>query len=186
MAERVPAPTAHCIRVVDSADDDIPAISAIYAHWVRHGLASFELEPPTEEQLHTRRDAVLRDGFPHLVARTETSRIVGYAYCNYYRTRPAYRYACEDSVYVAPDALRMGVGRLLLPALIERCEQRGSRLMIAIIGDSANHASIQLHLRCGFERAGLLPAVGWKHSRWVDTVLLSRTLGDGSRSPPAP
>jgi phosphinothricin acetyltransferase len=178
-------PHANFIKIDDSADMDIAAISAIYGYWVRHGLASFELEPPTEAEMMARRESVLREDFPYLVARTADRRVVGFAYCNYYRTRPAYRYACEDSIYVAPDAVGMGVGHALLEALIERCEHRGSRLMIAVIGDSANQASIRLHEKFGFDRAGLLPAVGWKHSRWVDSVLMSRALGDGSRSAPA-
>lgn len=178
-------PHANIITINDSVDMDIVAISAIYGYWVRHGLASFELEPPTEADMVTRRESVLREDFPYLVARTADGRVVGFAYCNFYRTRPAYRYACEDSIYVAPDMVGMGVGHALLKTLIERCERRGSRVMIAVIGDSANHASIRLHEKFGFERAGLLPAVGWKHSRWVDSVLMSRTLGDGHRSPPA-
>jgi L-amino acid N-acyltransferase YncA len=185
MIGRSPLPPAHALRVDDSSDADVADAVRIYAYWVRHGLASFELQPPTEEQMRVRRESVLREGFPYLIARTAESRILGFAYCNFYRTRPAYRYACEDSIYVAPEAVGMGIGRLLLGALIERCERRGSRLMIAVIGDSANHASIGLHLKLGFERAGLLPAVGWKHSRWVDSVLMSRPLGDGSRSAPA-
>lgn len=164
---------------------DIAVISSIYGYWVRHGLASFELEPPTQDEMRARRASVLRAGFPYLVARANGNRVVGFAYCNFYRTRPAYRYACEDSIYVAPDAVALGVGSALLGALIERCERCGSRMMIAVIGDSANQASIRLHLRLGFERAGLLPAIGWKHSRWVDCVLMSRALGEGSRSAPA-
>lgn len=178
-------PRAHTISVEDSVEMDIAAISSIYGHWVRNGLASFELDPPPEDEMRRRRESVLREGFPYLAARDFENRVVGFAYCNFYRPRPAYRYACEDSVYVAPDAVGMGVGGLLLATLIDRCERRGSRMMIAVIGDSANHASIRLHLRFGFERAGLLPAVGWKHSKWVDSVLMSRALGDGNRSSPA-
>jgi L-amino acid N-acyltransferase YncA len=185
MTEPSPEPHAHAFVVDDSAETDIPAISGIYGYWVRHGLASFELEPPTMEEMRARRESVLGQGFPYLVARTTANRVVGFAYCNMYRTRPAYRYACEDSIYVAADSIGIGIGRVLLNELIERCERRGSRVMIAVIGDSANHSSIRLHLRFGFERAGLLRAVGWKHSRWVDTVLMSRALGDGSRSAPA-
>jgi L-amino acid N-acyltransferase YncA len=185
MMERTPVPHAQTIRIDDSADGDVADILRIYGYWVRHGLASFEWEPPTEGEMRLRRDTVLREGFPYLVARTAENRLLAFGYCHFYRTRPAYRYACEDSIYVAPEAVGMGIGRLLLGGLIERCERRGSRLMIAVIGDSANHASIGLHLKLGFERAGLLPAVGWKHSRWVDSVLMSRPLGDGSGSAPA-
>lgn len=185
MTERSPKPHARAISVKDSMETDIAAISGIYGYWVRNGLASFELDPPAADEMLRRRESVLREGFPYLVARDVENHVVGFAYCNFYRPRPAYRYACEDSIYVAPDAVGIGAGGLLLATLIERCERRGSRMMIAVIGDSANYASIRLHLRFGFERAGLLPAVGWKHSKWVDSVLLSRALGDGSCSSPA-
>lgn len=185
MTEQSAAPPASSIRIEDSADTDIAEIASIYGYWVRTGLASFEWEPPTSQEMRVRRQAVLQAGFPYLLVRGAQNRVVGFAYCNLYRTRPAYRYACEDSIYVAPDAVGLGIGSALLGALIERCESRGYRLMIAVIGDSANHASIRLHLKLGFERAGLLPAVGWKHSRWVDSVLLTRPLGHGSRTPPA-
>jgi L-amino acid N-acyltransferase YncA len=111
--------------------------------------------------------------------------VLGYGYAGPYRTRPAYRFACEDSVYVAPDAARRGIGRSLLQALIARCEALGLRLMVAIIGDSGNEPSIGLHRALGFVPAGVLPAIGWKHGRWVDTVLMVRTLGPGASVPPA-
>ncbi len=111
--------------------------------------------------------------------------MVGYAHASAYRTRPAYRFSVEDSVYVAPGAGRGGIGTRLLNALLARCEALGFRQMVAVIGDSGNTASIGLHLRCGFARAGLLPAVGWKHGRWVDSVLMTRTLGPGAGTPPA-
>ena len=170
----------------DSRAEDIPAIARIYAHWVRHGLASFELEPPAEAEMAARREAVLAGGYPHLVATDAAGRVLGYAYASAWRTRPAYRFAAEDSVYVAPDAGRRGTGRLLLPALISRCTALGFRLMVAVIGDSANAPSIGLHERCGFRHAGLLPAIGWKHGRWVDSVLMTRPLGDGAATPPPP
>jgi len=185
MIEQSAAPHPQGIRIEDGADADIAEIAGIYGYWVRTGLASFELQPPTSQEMRVRRESVLRAGFPYLAARSAQNRVIGFAYCNLYRTRPAYRYACEDSIYVAPDAVGLGVGSALLRALIERCESLGYRLMIAVIGDSANHASIRLHLKLGFERAGLLPAVGWKHSRWVDSVLMSRPLGEGGRSAPA-
>ena len=172
------------LTIRDSRDADLPAIAAIYGHWVVHGLASFELEPPGVEEMARRRRAVLDAGYPYLVAEGEGGAVLGYAYAGPYRTRPAYRFAVENSIYVAPEAARRGVGRVLLPALIARCEQAGFRLMVAVIGDSANAASIGLHERCGFTRAGLLPAVGWKHGRWVDSVLMTRPLGEGSATPP--
>lgn len=167
-----------------STDADIDAITTTYGHWVRHGLASFELEPPDRSEMANRRAAILAGGHPYLVARGESGRILGFAYAGPYRTRPAYRFTIEDSVYVAPDALGMGVGAALLSRLIPLCADTGRRLMVAVIGDSGNTASIRLHARFGFTRAGLLPAAGWKHGRWVDSVLMTLPLGDGSASPP--
>ena len=167
----------------DSRPDDIPAIAAIYGHWVTHGLASFELDPPGAAEIGRRRDAVLAGGYPHLVAERDGT-VLGYAYASAYRPRPAYRFAVENSVYVAPGAGRSGTGQALLEALIDRCTSRGFRLMVAVIGDSANAASIGLHARAGFAHAGLLPAVGWKHGRWVDSVLMTRPLGAGAATPP--
>ena len=167
----------------DSRADDLPAIRAIYAHWVTHGLASFELDPPAQAEMERRRAEVLRAGYPYLVAERDGA-VCGYAYASAYRTRPAYRFAVENSVYVAPGALRGGMGAALLSALVAACEARGFRLMVAVIGDSANLASIGLHRRAGFARAGLLPAIGWKHRRWVDSVLMTRPLGPGAASPP--
>ncbi|MBR0681984.1 N-acetyltransferase [Roseomonas eburnea] len=173
--------TALLIR--DSRDDDIPAITAIYGHWVTHGLASFELEPPDAAEMARRRTAVLAAGYPHMVAERD-GRIVGYTYASAYRPRPAYRFAVENSVYVAPGATRGGTGATLLDSLIAACTAKGFRLMIAVIGDSANYASVGLHERAGFARAGLLPAVGWKHGRWVDSILMTRPLGEGATTPP--
>jgi phosphinothricin acetyltransferase len=170
----------------DSVPADIPAIARIYGHWVTHGLASFELDPPGEAEMARRRAAVLEGGYPYLVAEAPgeaRGRVLGYAYASAYRTRPAYRFAVENSVYVAPEAGRGGVGRALLAALIARCETQGFRLMVAVIGDSANAPSIGLHAACGFRQAGLLPAVGWKHGRWVDSVLMTRPLGPGATCP---
>jgi phosphinothricin acetyltransferase len=167
----------------DSRDEDVPAIAAIYGHWVTHGLASFELSPPGAEEMARRREAVLGGGYPYLVAEDD-GRILGYAYAGPYRTRPAYRFAVENSVYVAPAAGRAGVGRALLSALIGRCEAKGFRLMVAVIGDSGNAPSIGLHAACGFAHAGLLPGIGWKHGRWVDSVLMTRPLGAGATASP--
>lgn len=166
-----------------SREDDLPALTAIYGHWVTHGLASFELEPPDLAEIARRRAAVLAGGYPHLVAEQDGA-VVGYTYASAYRHRQAYRFAVENSVYVAPGGTRGGTGRALLDALIADCTGRGFRLMVAVIGDSANDASIGLHERAGFARAGLLPAVGWKHGRWVDSVLMTRALGAGATTPP--
>jgi phosphinothricin acetyltransferase len=172
------------LTIRDSRASDIPGIAAIYGHWVSHGLASFELSPPGEEEMARRRDAVLGGGYPYLVAEGEGGRVLGYAYAGAYRPRPAYRFSVENSVYVAPDLGRGGVGKALLAALVARCEAKGFRLMVAVIGDSGNAASIGLHRACGFAHAGVLPAVGWKHGRWVDSVLMTRPLGAGARTSP--
>lgn len=174
------------IRIRDSLPEDIPALAAIYGHWVTHGLASFELDPPAAEEMARRRDAVLAAGYPYLVATDAGGAVCGYAYASAYRTRPAYRFAVENSVYVAPGAMRGGIGAALLAALIARCEASGFRLMVAVIGDSANHASIGLHARAGFQPVGIIPAIGWKHGRWVDSVLMTRALGEGSWTSPIP
>lgn len=162
---------------------DIPTITAIYAHWVTHGLASFEIEPPMATEMARRRDAVLAAGFPYLVAEAPNG-VLGYAYASAYRTRMAYRYSVENSVYVAPDAGRRGIGLALMEEVIARCTAAGFRQMIAVIGDSGNAASIALHHRAGFTLAGLLKAAGWKHGRWVDSVLMQRALGHGATAAP--
>jgi phosphinothricin acetyltransferase len=167
----------------DSQDADIPAIAAIYSHWVTHGLASFELDPPGAEEMARRRAAVLAGGHPYLVAE-EGGALLGYAYASLYRARPAYRFTVENSVYVAAGTHRRGAGRALLGELIARCEAAGFRLMVAVIGDSANAPSIGLHRATGFRDAGVLPGTGWKHGRWVDTVLMTRALGAGTSTAP--
>jgi L-amino acid N-acyltransferase YncA len=174
------------VVVRESTTDDVPDITRIYAHWVLHGLASFELESPDRREMGRRRETVLAGDYPYLVALDRADgAVLGYAYANAYRPRPAYRFACEDSIYIAPEAQGRGVGRTLLAALISRCEARNFRLMVAVIGDSGNVASIDLHAGLGFQRAGLLPAIGWKHNRWVDSVLMTRPLGPGASVPPA-
>ena len=162
----------------------MPSVHAIYSHHVLHGLASFEEVPPPLEELRTRRAGVLALGLPYLVAEAE-GRVVGYAYASTYRTRSAYRYTIEDSVYLAPDAGRRGIGTALLRELIARCERGPWRQMLAVIGDSANAGSIALHRRLGFERVALLPSVGYKFGRWVDSVIMQRALGAGDAADPA-
>jgi len=162
---------------------DIPAITRIYAHAVRHGTASFELEPPDEAEMSRRQRALLDGGYPYLVA--EIGRAVaGYAYAGPYRARPAYRFSVENSIYIAPDMHRRGIGRVLLDRLIAECEARGFRLMIAVIGDSAQTPSIELHRIAGFQLVGALEGVGYKFERWLDTVLMQRPLGKGRSAPP--
>jgi len=169
--------------VRDSLEADIDAIQAIYAHHVLTGTASFELDPPDRAEMARRRADVLANGFPYLVA-VRGEQIVGYAYANYFRTRPAYRFSVENSIYVREGLRRQGVGRALLTALIARCEANGVRQILAVIGDSANTGSIGLHAACGFRFAGVLRASGWKFDRWIDTVLMQLELGEGDRSPP--
>lgn len=163
-----------------SAPTDLPAITAIYADNVLHGTASFELEPPDLAELTRRRDDVLGKGLPWLVAE-DGGQLLGYAYANHFRPRRAYRFCLEDSIYLHRDARGRGVGRLLLAELLTRCESRGTRQMMAVIGDSANAASIGVHAALGFEHAGVLKSVGWKFDRWRDVVLMQKTLGAGDR-----
>jgi L-amino acid N-acyltransferase YncA len=172
------------VRLRPSQDADLDAIQAIYAHHVLTGLGSFEEVPPDIAEMARRRAATLALNLPYLVAEAEDGRVIGYAYAAPYRTRSAYRYTVEDSIYVAADAARRGVGQALLAALIERCTALGYRQMVAVIGDSGNAGSIALHASQGFVRTGLLPSVGCKFGRWVDSVLMQRPLGPGDREQP--
>ncbi len=162
---------------------DIPAITRIYAHAVATGTASFEYESPNEAEMARRQQALFDGGFPYLVAELDGA-IAGYAYAGPYRPRAAYRYSVEDSIYVAPTAHRRGVGRLLLDRLITDCEQRGFRQMIAVIGDSAQTPSIELHRAAGFRMIGNIENVGYKFERWLDSVLMQRALGPGATTKP--
>ena len=162
---------------------DIAAIIAIYGPAVLHGTASFELDPPDEAEMLRRFRAISDAGYPYFVATLE-DRVVGYAYANAYRTRPAYRFTVEDSVYIAPEAQGKGVGAQLLKALIEASMAKGCRLMVAVIGDSRNHASISLHRSLGFKFCGTIHSVGYKFGRWLDSVIMELPLGEGDRSAP--
>lgn len=164
------------VRPVSAAD--LAAIQSIYAHHVLHGTASFEETPPTVQEMRGRYDEVVSRGLPYLAAE-EAGEVLGYGYCSLYRTRSAYRYTLEDSVYVREGQHRKGVGRSILTALIERSEELGYRQLIAIIGDRGQAASIGLHASLGFLRAGMLRSVGFKFGRWIDTVLMQRPLGKG-------
>lgn len=166
-----------------ATETDLAAVAAIYAHHVLHGSASFETEPPGTEEMARRRAALLAAGYPYLVAE-RGGAVLGYAYASAYRPRAAYRDTVENSVYLRPEAIGGGIGSLLLAALIEACEARGYRQMIAVVGDSANAASVRLHERHGFRLVGTLRSVGHKHGRWLDTVLLQRMLGAGDAVPP--
>jgi phosphinothricin acetyltransferase len=163
---------------------DIEAITAIYAETVLHGTASYEIEPPTEVEMARRWRELVAKAYPHIVA-TRDGAILGYAYAGPYRPRPAYRYSVEDSVYVAPTAQGSGVGRGLLAELIKLSEARGFRQMIAVIGGGTKHpASVGLHRALGFREIGVIEASGFKHGRWLDTVLMQRPLGHGSLTLP--
>jgi L-amino acid N-acyltransferase YncA len=162
---------------------DIAAITRIYAHAVEHGTASFELEAPDEAEI-TRRYTALRDGrFPFLVADVN-GQIGGYAYAGPYRQRPAYRFTVEDSIYIEPSMQRRGVGRALLQRLLAEAEAEGFRQMIAVIGDSNQTPSIELHKALGFRMVGTFEAVGYKFGRWLDGVLMQKPLGKGAASAP--
>ena len=172
------------MEVRAAAQGDFAAIHAIYAHHVLHGLASFEEVPPDAAELRRRYDEITGKGLPYLVA-TEGREVLGYGYCSLYRTRSAYRYALEDSVYVREGQQGKGIGSSLLGELLRRCAGLGYRQVIAVIGDSGNAASIGLHERHGFLRVGTLRSTGWKFGRWVDSVLMQRPLGPGDGAPPA-
>ena len=165
------------------APEDLRAITAIYAHAVEHGTASFEIEAPGEAEMAARQESLVNGGFPYLVAETG-GRIAGYAYTGPYRPRVAYRFTLEDSVYVHPRAQGHGIGRLLLTDLIAQAEARGFRQMIAVIGDSAQLPSIALHRSLGFVPVGTLSNIGFKHDRWLDSVLMQRALGEGATTAP--
>jgi phosphinothricin acetyltransferase len=173
------------IRIRPSQDEDIGAIAAIYGHHVRHGTASFEVEPPSVDEMRRRRVEILVYGLPYLVAEDEDGAILGYACAGAYRPRAAYANTVENSVYARHDTLRRGIGRQLLAELIARCEEIGLRQMVAVVGDSANLASVRLHEAFGFRLVGTLHAVGRKHGRWLDTVLLQRPLGEGDDAAPS-
>ena len=162
---------------------DVPAIAAIYAHHVLHGLGTFEEVPPSEEDMAARLTAVLAKALPYLVAEQDDA-VLGFAYAAPFRLRSAYRFTVEDSVYIAPDAVGQGVGRTLLSAVIEGCEALGVRQITAVIGDSGNAASIGLHTALGFARTGASQSVGYKHGRWVDIVFMQKALNGGDETPP--
>jgi len=163
---------------------DLPFVTEIYAEAVRHGTATFELVAPDLAEMTRRFQALTDGGFPYLVAVLE-GRVVGYAYASSYRPRPAYRFTVENSVYLQPAIHRRGIGQQLLQRLIAECEANGFRQMIAVIGDSANAASIGIHSRCGFQMIGTHPNVGLKFGRWLDTVMMQRELGEGAGTVPS-
>ncbi len=166
-----------------SQEADIPAITALYADYVLHSTCTFEIDPPSLADMTARRAEVLGRGLPWLVLE-EAGQVLGYAYCNWFKPRPAYRYSAENSIYLAPAAQGRGLGRLLLAGLAAQAEAVGVRKLIAVIGDSGNAASVGLHRKLGFEPVGTIRSCGWKFDRWLDIVLMEKTLGDGDRSAP--
>ncbi len=166
-----------------SLSQDLAAITAIYAHHVLHGTGTFETDPPTLEDMTTRRADVLGKKLPYLVAE-EDGVVLGFAYCNWFKPRPAYRFSAEDSIYLAPEAQGRGMGRRLLDELSKQAEALGVRKLIAVIGDSANHGSIGVHRSTGFTEVGVLKSCGWKFDRWLDVVLMEKVLGDGDLTAP--
>lgn len=164
------------ISIRDVEDRDIAAITDIYAENVLNDTASWEYDPPGMEEMRRRMDAIVDGGYPYLVA-TSNGTVVGYSYASAYRTRIGYRYVVENSVYIHHAARGRGVGRLLMERLMHECTVRGYRQMVAVIGDSANVASIRMHETLGFRHVGLLPAIGIKFDRWLDSVMMQRELG---------
>lgn len=163
---------------------DIPAVSALYAEAVLNGVASYEIEAPDEAEMTRRWRELVAGRYPHLVAMRDRT-IAGFAYAGPYRPRPAYRYSVEDSIYVSPSAQRTGIGRALLGSIVDVCQSAGFRQMIAVIGAGTEHpASIGLHRALGFRQIGVIEGSGFKHGRWLDTVLMQRPLGSGKSTLP--
>ncbi|MBF0394107.1 MAG: N-acetyltransferase [Alphaproteobacteria bacterium] len=171
------------VALRDAVPDDMAAVQAIYAYYVTRTCASFEEEPPDLAEVTRRHAAIVARGLPYLVAEDQ-GEVLGYAYAGPFRPRSAYRYTVEDSIYVAPHVVRRGVGGLLLDGLVERCAALGIRQMIAVIGDSANAASISVHRRAGFNQEGVLRGVGLKFGRWIDVVIMHRTVLPPDAPPP--
>ena len=163
--------------------DDAPTINGIYRDHVVYGTASWELTPPDDDEMRRRMQAILDQGYPYVVA-TIDDRVVGYSYASSYRPRPGYRFTVENSIYVDPAYHRRGIARQLMTTVIDACAARGYRQMIAVIGDSENHASIELHRSLGFVQVGLLPTIGFKHGRWLDGVIMQRAPGEGNTTLP--
>lgn len=171
------------ILIRDSQDTDLPDMARIYGHHVLHGTGTFETEAPPEAEMATRRADVLRKGLPWLVLEHE-DRVAGFAYANWFRPRAAFRFAVEDSIYLDPAHTGHGHGRALLTELLARCEAAGMRKAIAVIGDAANAGSIGLHRALGFSHTGTVRSCGWKFDRWLDIVLMEKTLGPGDQTAP--
>lgn len=174
------------ISIRPAESRDLSRIAAVYAHAVTNGTASYELEPPSREEMAGRFETLAKGGFPYLVAE-DGGGIAGYAYAGPFRPRRAYRFMVEDSIYLAPEAQGRGIGKLLLSRLVEECAALGFRQIAAVIGDGAsNAASVKLHERAGFRHVGTLQGSGYKHGRWLDTVFMQLTVNGGTTLPPDP
>ena len=171
------------LQIRASRDDDLPSITRIYGHHVLHGTGTFETTPPTETDMATRRADVLSKGLPWLVLE-DGGQVIGFAYGNWFKPRPAYRFSVEDSIYLAPEAAGKGLGRALLAELLAKLQAGGVRKVMAVIGDSANAGSVGVHTALGFERVGIVKSCGWKFDRWLDIVLMEKTLGEGDSTRP--
>lgn len=171
------------LAIRDLTDDDLSAVTGIYAEAVKTGTASYELVPPDLMEMSSRFRSLKDKGYPYLAAVDAGGQLLGYAYASAFRTRPAYRWLVEDSIYIDPSARGRGVGKALLAMLLDRCETLGFRQMVAVIG-GASEASMALHRSCGFEMAGRLVGTGFKHGIWLDTVFMQKALGDGNSTMP--
>lgn len=174
-------PTAPLVR--PSRDEDLAAITTIYQHHVLHATGTFETEPPSEADMRARRADVLGKGLPYLVVEVD-GLVAGFAYCQWFKPRPAYRFSAEDSIYLAADQAGKGLGKLLLSALALDAERVGVRKLIAVIGDSANAGSVGVHRTLGFNHVGVLKSSGWKFGQWLDVVLMEKALGAGDTTAP--
>ncbi|KAG1651445.1 Phosphinothricin N-acetyltransferase [Nymphon striatum] len=168
------------LEIRDVVPGDISSITAIYREAVLHGTASFELDPPDTTEMLERMQSIVGSGFPYIVALNASGALLGYAYANLYRSRPAYRWTCENSVYIDSSAQSMGLGKKLMEVIVDRCAQLGFRQMVSVIGGADHIASIKLHERLGFKKVGQLPATGFKHGVWLDSILMQKALGGGS------
>jgi L-amino acid N-acyltransferase YncA len=178
-----PTPEPPTSRIRHAEPRDLAAISEIYDHAVRYGTASFEIEPPGKREMARRFESLRRGGYPYIVAE-HNGAVAGFAYAGPYRSRPAYRWSVEDSIYIAPQAQRRGIGRALLETLLAEALSGGFRQMVAVIGDSANTGSIELHRALGFRLVGTFDNIGFKFDRWLDSVLMQRPIGDGATTTP--
>jgi L-amino acid N-acyltransferase YncA len=171
------------LMIRPSTDADLPAITAIYGHHVLTGTGTFEVDAPSMDDMRARRADVLAKGLPWLVA-VLNGQVIGYAYCNWFKPRPAYRYSAEDSIYLSPEVAGKGIGRTLLAELMAQAQRAGVRKLIAVIGDSANAGSIAVHKAAGFQPVGVLASCGWKFNKWLDVVMMDKALGEADSTPP--